>query len=256
MRLALVALAAALFGAACSARISGGGGGGQLDVDAGTTGGTTSGPTTDAMPPPTTPSCTSRTLYLNFEGQTLTQGPSDATTNHAGWMTIASGTAPPYLSGVANRAATIQAITDGVRMQLSQFPITVVTTRPASGNYVMIVFGGQRTAVGSNYGSGVNQLDCGDVRPNDVAWISDSVTPNQHVINTAIGAIGFGLGLTATNDPLDCMCGWANGCMSNNTVACKLGSPIARDTSTATQTCPAAAALQDEVATLHNAFCM
>ena len=257
MRLALVALATALSGAACSAQISasgaGGGSGGQLsDVDAGTTG----GPTIDAMPPPTTPSCTSRTLYLNFEGQTLTQGPSDATRNQASWMTIPTGTAPPYLSGVASRAATIQAITDGVRMELSQFPITVVTTRPASGNYVMIVFGGQRTAVGSNYSGGVNQLDCGDVRPNDVAWISDTVTPNQHVINTAIGAIGFGLGLTATNDPLDCMCGWANGCISNNTVACKLGSPIARDTSTATQTCPGAAALQDEVATLHNAFCM
>jgi hypothetical protein len=244
---------AALSGAACSAQISNGGGrGGQLDgVDAGSTG----DPTADAMPPPTTPSCTSRAVYLNFEGQTLTQGPSDATTNHAGWMTIASGTAPPYLSGNAGRAAAIEAITDGVRMQLSQFPVTVVTTRPASGNYVMIVFGGLRTAVGSNYGGGVNQLDCGDVRPNDVAWISDTVTPKQHVINTAIGAIGFGLGLTATSDPLDCMCGWANGCVSDNTVACKLGSPIARD-STATQTCPSAAARQDEVAAIHDAFCM
>jgi len=255
MRPVFVALATALFGAACSAQISDGGvgAGGQL---AGVDAGSTSDPTSDAMPPPATPSCTSRTVYLNFEGQTLTQGPSDATTNHAGWMTIATGTAPPYLSGNANRAAAIQAITDGVRMELSQFPVTVVTTRPASGNYVMIVFGGLRTAVGSNYGGGVNQLDCGDVRPNDVAWISDTVTPNQHVINTAIGAIGFGLGLTATNDPLDCMCGWANNCLSDNTVACKLGSPIARDTSTATQTCPGAAARQDEVAAIHDAFCM
>lgn len=253
MRSVFVALAAALFGAACSAQISGGGGsGGQLvDVDAGSTG----GPTTDAMPPPTTPSCTSRTVYLNFEGQMLTQGPSDATQNQAGWMTIPSGTAPPYLSGNANRAAAIQTITDGVRMELSQFPITVVTTRPASGNYVMIVFGGQNTAVGSKYTGAVNQLDCGDQRPNDVAWISDGVTPVQHVINDTIGAIGFGLGLTATSDPMDCMCGWANNCQSIDTAPCTLGSPIARDT-TASQTCSGAAARQDEVATLHNAFCM
>jgi hypothetical protein len=250
MRPVFFALATALLGAACSAQIAGGGSGGQL---AGADAGGTSDPTSDATPP-ATPSCTSRTVYLNFEGQTLTQGPSDATTNHASWMTIASGTAPPYLSGNANRAAAIQAITDGVRMELSQFPVTVVTTRPASGNYVMIVFGGQRDAVGSNYGGAVNQLDCSDLQPNDVAWISDNVTPVQHVINDTIGAIGFGLGLTATSDPLDCMCGWANGCTSDNTVPCKLGSPIARDT-TASQTCPGAAARQDEVAAIHDAFC-
>ena len=248
MRLAPVALVTALLGA-CSAQISSGGAGSFAEVDAGT-----GAPTTDAMPPPPTAACTSRVVYLNFEGQTLLQGPSDATTNHASWMTIAQGTAPPYLSGVAGRMTTIQTITDGVRAQLSQFPITVVTTRPASGNYVMIVFGGQRTAVGSNYGGAVNQLDCGDQRPNDVAWISDGVTPVQHVINDAIGAIGFGLGLTATSDPMDCMCGWSNSCPSANDVPCHLGSPIARDT-TATQTCPGAAAQQDEVAALHDAFC-
>ena len=201
-----------------------------------------------------TPLCASRTVYLNFEGQTLTQGPSDATLNRASWMTIAQGTAPAYLATNANRATTIQTIVDGVRAQLSQFPITVVTTRPASGNYVMIVFGGQRGAVGSNYGGAVNQLDCGDTRPNDVAWISDLVTPIQRVINNAIGAIGFGLGLTATNDPKDCMCGWANACPSDNSIACKLGSPIARDQN-ADQTCSGAAAQQDEVAALHDAFC-
>jgi hypothetical protein len=106
--------------------------------------------------------------------------------------------------------------------------------------------------IGSNFGSAVNQLDCGDTRPNDVAWIADSVT-GQRAINTAIGAIGFGLGLTATGDPQDCMCGWDNDCRSDNTVACKLGSPIARDPE-ANQRC-AGTTSQDEVAAFRTAFC-
>src|SRR5688572_13759700 len=44
--------------------------------------------------------CTSRTVFLNFDGQALQQGPSDATTNSASWMTgRTTGTAPPYLNG-------------------------------------------------------------------------------------------------------------------------------------------------------------
>lgn len=214
-------------------------------------GGITTAP--DAGGGTTTALCTSRSVYLNFDGQMLTQGPSDATLNQASWMQILQGSAPPYLSGSANRDAAIQTIVDGVRAQLSQFPVNVTTKRPASGSYVMIVFGGDRTLVGSRFGVAVNQLDCGDTRPNDVAWIADNVSPPQRVINSAVGAIGFGLGLTATNDPRDCMCSWDNGCKPDNSVPCTLGSPIARDP-TANQLCPDLTP-QDEVAAIRTAFC-
>lgn len=244
MRLGL-ALAAVLFGGACSAQISDGGASQLAGVDAGT-----SDPTADAT---VTPRCGSRTVYLNFEGQALAQGPSDATLNQASWMQIAQGKAPAYLAGSANRATAIQNIVTGVQAQLSQFPITVVTTRPTSGKYVMIVFGGKASDVGSRFGSAVNQLDCGDARPSDVAWISDAVSPNQRVVNFTVGAIGFGLGLTATLDPNDCMCGWDNQCTSNNNAACHLASPINRDPN-ANQRCNGLTT-QDEVATFHKAFC-
>jgi hypothetical protein len=198
--------------------------------------------------------CASRTVFLNFEGQALQQGPSDATMNRASWMQIAAGTAPKYLNGNGNRNATIQTIVDGVRAQLAQFPVTVVTTRPISRAYVMIVFGGQMNQVGSRYTGAVNTLDCEDVRPNDVAWISDSVAPTQVVINYAVGAIGFGLGLTATTDPSDCMCSWDNGCQPNGGAPCRLSAPIARDPN-ANQRCPTASPSQDEVATFRKAFC-
>jgi hypothetical protein len=229
-------------------------------------GGPGSNPGTDGGPSPpgdgpgpggpdAAPQCSNgRVVYLNFEGQTLTDAAtSDATQNRASWMTIPTGTAPRYKTAAADRDQQIQAIVTGVRSQLSSFPITVVTTRPATGPYVMIVYGGTRDLVGSNYGAAVNELDCGDAQKSDVAWISDNVTPIQRVVNTTIGAIGFGIGLTATTDTQDCMCGWANGCAQVQTAACKLSTGIARDPN-ATQRCQGVTS-QDEVAAFEAAFC-
>jgi hypothetical protein len=241
--IALLCLAAAACGVQLDDRT-----GASTDVPGGTPvdGGT---PGTDAAP-----RCASRQVYLNFEGQTLTRGsPSDATQNRAAWMNVAQGTAPRYLANATDRDAQIKSIVDGVTAQLSSFPIRVVTQRPAAGPYVMIVFGGVANQVGSNYGAAVNQLDCGDNAKSDLAWISDNVTPPQRVVNSAVGAIGFGLGLTATTDPLDCMCGWANNCTSNNTVACKLSPMINRDPN-ANQRCQGVTT-QNEMDAFETAFC-
>jgi hypothetical protein len=246
MRPAQIALAAALCGG-CSAQISDGRDpslGSITTPDAGASG----GPAGDAGPA----ACSSRTVYLNFDGQALIQGPSDATLDQAQWMNMPTGLAPPYRLTDTTRDQAIQTIVDGVTAQLSRFPITVTRMRPSSGSYVMIVYGGVQTDVGSNFGAAVNQLDCGDTRPNDVAWISDNVT-GQRAINATIGAIGFGLGLTATTDIHDCMCSWDNGCRPDNSVPCTLGSPIARDPQ-ANQLCPNTAS-QDEVAAFRTAFC-
>lgn len=247
MRPAQIALAAALC-SGCSAQISDGRDptlGGITTPDAGTTGTGTGG---DAGPT----GCSRRTVYLNFDGQVLIQGPSDATINQAQWLNMPAGLAPPFRLNDTGRDMVIQTIVDGVTQQLARFPITVTRTRPSAGNYVMIVYGGSQDDVGSNFGAAVNQLDCGDTRPNDVAWIADNVT-GQRAINTTIGAIGFGLGLTATADTRDCMCSWANRCSPDNTAPCTLGSPIARD-SQASQRCPGTTS-QDEVAVFRTAFC-
>jgi hypothetical protein len=252
MRLGSAALAAALLVGACDAQISDGLGVNLGTFDAASVDSADPAGTTDAPPP--TALCASRQVFLNFGGVTLTKGPSDATLNQANWLVNAQGTVPAYhQSGDPNPAASIKTIVDGVRAQLSRFPITVVTTRPTSGEYVMIAFGGTASAAGSRFSAAVNTLDCGDVQHNDVAWIADAVAPPQHVINSAIGAIGFGLGLTATTDPMDCMCGWDNTCVSVDTAACTLGSSIPRDPN-ARQRC-AGLVMQDEVATLHDAFC-
>jgi hypothetical protein len=246
MRPAQIALAAALC-CGCSAQISDGRDpslGGITTPDAATGTGTAG----DAGPA----GCTRRAVYLNFDGQPLIQGPSDATLDQAQWMNIPASVAPPYRLSDTGRDLTIQTIVDGVTRQLARFPITVTRIRPSAGNYVMIVYGGNAITVGSRFNTAVNQLDCGDSRPSDVAWIADSVT-DQRAINTTIGAIGFGLGLTATTDPHDCMCSWDNNCRPDSSAPCTLGSPIARDPQ-ANQRC-AGTASQDEVAAFRTAFC-
>lgn len=243
--------------AACEATLGAPGGSGNnpggADAPGSPGGGDAMGPSDG--PGPDAPACfNGRRVYLNFDGQALSDAAvSDATLNRASWMNRATGAAPPYKQGDPNRAALIQQIVTGVTQQLAGFPITVVTTRPATGPYVMIVYGGTAQDVGSNYGVGVMELDCGDTTTkSDVGWITDTISV-QRAINTTIGAIGFGLGLTATTDPLDCMCGWANNCQSNNNVACTLTPGIARDPN-ASQLCPGVTT-QDEVATFAKAFC-
>jgi hypothetical protein len=191
-------------------------------------------PTPDAAPV-----CSNgRVVYLNFEGTPLSYATaSDATQNRASWLQLTTSTAPKYRATAADRDQQILAIANGVRLQLASFPIQVVTTRPAAGPYVMIVYGGTSTQVGSKYSGAVNELDCGDAQKSDLAWISDNVLGTQKIVNFTIGAIGFGLGLTATLDPLDCMCGWDNNCTSDNSMACRLSPSIMRDPA-ARQVCP------------------
>ncbi|MGE0397865.1 MAG: hypothetical protein AB7T06_14175 [Kofleriaceae bacterium] len=243
---------------ACQATIYGGDdgpnnnqvdGGQQQDIDA-------SQALPDAAPVDTGPVCLAtqaRSVYLNFEGQALTRATtSDATQNQAAWMNKANGTAPAFRAGSGTRATDITQITNGITTALAGLNVNVVTTRPATGPYMMIVFGGTANNVGSNYGGAVQKLDCGNTVASDVAWVADAVTPNQRVINFALGAIGFGVGMTATNNTNDCMCGWDNAC-NQTTNQCTFGTAINTDPG-ANQTCPNQAT-QNEQQSIQQAFC-
>ena len=199
-----------------------------------------------------------RMVYLSFEGVTLTYAAtSDSTQNYASWINNTTSVVPPWHDGSGTRTTDIQTIVDGVKSRLANTPITVVTTRPASGPYVMVAFGGQKTGnggtVGTTYGGATNEHDCGDLVKNDIGWISDSPSVS-YAQDLAIGAIGWGLGLNGTNDPTDCMCAWANNCSSANG-ACTLSSSIATTTSSSpATTCPNQNP-QNEVAAFTTKFC-
>jgi hypothetical protein len=222
--------------------------GSQIDADLGSDpdGGTVVG--TDAPI-----SANTRVVYLNFVGANLKKGTtSDATTNTVAWMYNAqTGVAPP----TSHSQADIDTIRDGVIARLTGIA-TVTVSRPTSGQYVMIVYGGAAGNVHSFYGTAVNQLDCGDLVKNDVAWIADSVAATN-AIDTTMGAIGFGLGLSGTLATDDCMCSWGDNCARSG--ACTLHENIARATNVANDPntgmadiCPGAT--QNEKTTFMTAF--
>jgi hypothetical protein len=135
---------------------------------------------------------------------------------------------------------------------LAQFPITVVTTRPAAGPYVMIAFGGNGL-----FGFGPNNpavvgYNCGDQIKSGVAWIADFVT-EQQAANLVAGELGISIGLSAVNVPNDCMCGWdgTGACTPNNQVGCTLA-PMATKLN---NVCANEPATQNEPAAFDKAFC-
>lgn len=199
-----------------------------------------------------------RKVYLNFDGVTLARATtSDARTNQASWLTNTSAAIPPWHQGSGTRTSDIQTIVTGVKSRLAMTPIEIVTQRPATGTYVMVVFGGQRTSdggtVGTPYSLATNEHDCGDGVKADVGWVSD-VASVSYAQDLAVGAIGWGLGLNGTTSPTDCMCGWANNCDSASG-ACTLSASIATTTSQSPATTCANQNPQNELAAFSTKFC-
>jgi len=209
--------------------------------------------TPDASTIDAPPACSNgRVVYLNFDGVTLAQAnASDAPTNTAAWLGVASVAIPPFQQNATNRAGLISQVTSKVTSGLSQFPITVVSTRPATAPFVMIVFGGTPALVNTRFIDAVMTLDCGDVVKSDVGIVFDNWSPmtTQKAADYAIGAVAYGLGLTGTHDTADCMCGWNNGCQPN-AGPCTLSPSITADLACSGETNP-----QNEVAAFHTAFC-
>lgn len=193
-----------------------------------------------------------RVVYLSFEGETLTYAATDSTQNHAHWIGVTTAVVPPFRPNLTNRATEIQTIVDGVRSRLAGTLATVVTTRPASGPYVMVVLGGDNGDVGSSYTYATGDHDCGDLVKNDVGWVSDAPSLS-YVPDLIVGTVGWGLGLQGTNDPNDCMCAWANNC-SSASGACTLSSNITTTASSGNTTC-AGQNPQNEVAAFSTLFC-
>lgn len=236
-----------MLAAGCSARL------GQAEIDGGGArdgAGSGSGSAIDAAVDAPAAACASgRVVYLNFEGDTLTQGASDATTNHAVWMGVATATVAKFRPGAADRAQQILDIVTLVQQQLTAIPeIHVVTQRPAAGPYVMIGFGDAAQTVNVPYLYAVNRLDCGDTVKSDVGWVFEATPSTTMAANFAVGAIAFGLGVTGTTDVNDCMCGWLTNCQAATT-SCTLASSIQADLRCPGQTNP-----QNEIAALQQ-FC-
>jgi hypothetical protein len=142
-------------------------------------------------------------LFLNFESQELTPGPNDATTNTT-MLVMEAGTSPPWFADAGNREELITLVTDNVTSILAPFDIEVVTTRPVSGPYTMMVMGGRSADLGftSNFGSLAAAGCIPD--PNNIHLIFDQNFRNAAASVVAAYAMGFGISNSAENG--SCLC--------------------------------------------------
>jgi hypothetical protein len=204
--------------------------------------------------PTDAPTC-GRVVFLNFDGDTLARSPEgDARNDAAAWVGMSSGqssaTMAPWRSTASDRASQIAEVVAELQAKLSTIAPTmqIVTTRPQSGQYVMIGFGGSMQAAGVPYAGAVATLDCGDTNKDDVGWVFESVSSTTQVVNYAAGAIAFGMGATGTTNSNDCMCGWLTAC-SPSGASCTFSAAANAQLACTGETDP-----QDDVALLQ-AFC-
>jgi MYXO-CTERM domain-containing protein len=110
--------------------------------------------------------------------------------------TIAAFDHSPFGS---DRARVVADLVAGVRAYYQRYALEIVTERPQSGDYQMLVVGGrpedcQRSAIG-----GLAPLDCGDASPRDVGFVfAQPITALAGVALVTAHELGHMLGLPHT----------------------------------------------------------
>ena len=134
-------------------------------------------------------------LFINFGGVTITKVTNDgdplhddATTNKS-WIpnvggstvTIPAFDATPFIYAPQTAQTVRDVITQQVKDWYAPYNIYVVTTRPASGRYSMMVVGGITTQVvtGQQDAVGVAGLDCGNDNQNNIGFAFSGSLPPQ-----------------------------------------------------------------------------
>jgi hypothetical protein len=207
------------------------------------------------------------TIYLNFDGVTLQPamlGGDDAATNRSSIVT-AQTVAPPYLQGVATRDTTIASIVTAAKTAVAPFNVAIVTDRPTSLDYFMIVFTGQPSVVfGPGGGNGVSavttfpcmQSPAGPANPNSIGFQFQSAPGGDAYGpvargNLVIPVVALAQNIEPTTTNGDCLCFAAAGC-GLGTSACTIGGPgTPVDTA---HGCAGAAPTEDEMALLAALF--
>jgi len=191
-------------------------------------------------------------LFLAFDSVALAPGSDDATVNHAAYASQ-SVTVPNWRPSATNRAALIEQIACDIRAGLDAFNVRVVTTRPASGGYQMVMFGGNSGNLFQIIGyMSLASQDCTDTIANNIGWVADTaggitLTP-QETANMALSVVGtYNAADGTTGDSSDCLCDSnVSSCVLSTTARCSYHNGATVDQNT--KVCQGAT--QDEIALL------
>jgi hypothetical protein len=160
------------------------------------------------------------TLFLEFDGVTISPGKDDPTMN-VSTLVNRTSTVTAYQAGDPSRAMSIARIVGHITTILSPYSINVTTTRPAAGPYDMAVIGGSAPEIGVAAGAvGDYPFACDPMMAPYIYFQFDGFTEERIAANV-MGMNAFPRGVPITNKPEDCMCIEDNGCTHNT--PCTLG---------------------------------
>lgn len=214
----------------------------------------------------TSPATGTHKVFLQFEGATLSPAEiSDATQDLSA---LISGddpaTIPAWRADDPEREAHIQAVVCSLRETLFPYDVEVVTTRPASGEYEMIVIGGRGTDLGYDMPEGAVLLanaatPCErGTNPREVSWVAEfpslgelQQTPIE-TANMAAYTLGINGLLNFSTGTTNCMCHPFSipPCERDQTCAFSEGSQIPEDG----HVCDEGPATEDQVEKLETRY--
>jgi MYXO-CTERM domain-containing protein len=155
-----------------------------------------------------------RVVYLNFDGVTLTASNSsdNATTNTSAIVNssteVIAAFQPNQLgsSGGLSRSQIIQQVVSDSYALHADYNIEFVTTRPSSGVYSMVVFGGScQSVVGDSGCAGIALRDCGDYMAANITFCFPPGLRVGDLATTAAQEAAHAFGLGHTDDRYDVM---------------------------------------------------
>ncbi|HEX5058305.1 MAG TPA: hypothetical protein VFV99_03045 [Kofleriaceae bacterium] len=162
-------------------------------------------PLTDAHAP------AMHTLYINFDGVTLTHCNKANAPGNCSDIVQGDTTFPPFMDGLPARDGYITWIVDAVKQSLAPYSIDIVTTRPAPGtSYYMTVFGGTPALVGADDTvGGISPFTCSAANRNLVSMIFDfgENRTTYDYASSVLSDLAMMAGLPGTTGPNnDCAC--------------------------------------------------
>jgi hypothetical protein len=174
-------------------------------------------------------------LFVQFEGQAVTNGIADDAASNTSQLATAPVTLAPFASGAADRATQIAAVTGDLTRLLAPYSVDVVTTRPAMGSYDMTIvtddLGTKVSSSFANVASITGAQTCSPATGSTINFVFATVVPSSDhhfVASLTLAMFAGDHGVPFSKVKGDCMC-LADATCSDTHAACILGAAAAID---------------------------